>query len=110
MFDETSGQPYYVTPDGVSMWTRPEGVVYTFLTATSAEQDPRLMEETIKERPSEMNNANEAEANETQETQERNPDPSAAVEAVGPLRRPREEALAIKSAWAVKAARQMSGR
>ena len=26
MWDERTGRPYYVSPDGVSMWTRPEGV------------------------------------------------------------------------------------
>ena len=129
MYDEATRLPYYVSPDGVSMWTRPEGVpegmvtTYPALPPAPAPVEQRLTEETINNPSYEMSQAEKEyepletshEPMETSMEAEDTEDPdyveaSDYVEAVGPLRRSKEEALAIKNAWALKAAKQMSGR
>lgn len=111
MWDERTGRPYYVSPDGVSMWTRPEGV-------QAVTSPPRADAAPAQERESQRA-ADGAQADGPPESADEPPDEQASepgsgegssTVAVGPLYLPEDKASAVKTAWAANAARRMNAK
>lgn len=121
-FDTSTGRTYYVSPDGVSMWTRPEGFPTVIPTVppppptddelgeaeaaawaqaarTAAQGQGAPMVERGAEEPARALKGEQGESSDAE-------GPSS-TEAVGPLKMARKEASVVKSAWAANAAKRM---